>query len=293
MNKIDFCVIIGVRNANPNGDPLLSNRPRTTNEGYGIISNVCLKRKIRNRLQDMGNPIFIQSADRSEDDFSSLQERAEDTIPAELTRNPADYRAAACRAWMDVRSFGQVFAFSAKKKGRKTSDELAAEAATGISIGIRGPVTIQPAISVTPLDVAEMKITKSVNGTPAEKGKTKSSDTMGDLYSVPLGVYVTYGSINPLLADKTGFDEEDAEAIHEALKTLFENDESAARPSGSMEVLQVFWWTHETRNGSQPSGVVHRSVTVTAKSDHPLSFSDFEITHKEVPGVKLDLFTTL
>ena len=105
QNKIDFALVIAVHHANPNGDPLNGNRPRETYEGYGEISDVCLKRKIRNRMMDLGAPVFVQSDDRSNDGFHSLKERA-DACPALKTKDREVYAKAACGAWLDVRSQG-------------------------------------------------------------------------------------------------------------------------------------------------------------------------------------------
>lgn len=126
--KIDFVVLVSATNANPNGDPLNGNRPREDVEGFGEMSDVCIKRKIRNRWQDMGADIFVQSDDRSNDGCKSLKERADSCKPlkAEFDRKKSADRdkcaELACRQWMDVRSFGQVFAF----KGVE------------VSLGIRG-----------------------------------------------------------------------------------------------------------------------------------------------------------
>ena len=102
QNKIDFTVLVKVVNANPNGDPLNGNRPRTTYTGQGEISDVCIKRKIRNRFQDMGESLFVQSADRSDDGFSSLSERADKTIINAASKE--DYAKQACEKWIDVRT---------------------------------------------------------------------------------------------------------------------------------------------------------------------------------------------
>ena len=227
--KIDFAVVFTAANANPNGDPLNGNRPRETFEGYGEISDVCIKRKIRNRLQDMGENIFVKSDERCDDGFDSLRSRAENCAALRSITNGKktdrdEYAKAACAEWIDVRSFGQVFAF-------KGSD---------VSVGVRGPVSINQAISVAPIDVVSLQITKSVN---SESGKqSKSSDTMGMKHMVEFGMYIAKGSINCQLAEKTGFTDEDAEKIKQALITLFENDSSSARPDGSMEVCSVYWW---------------------------------------------------
>lgn len=134
-NKIDFALVFTVRNANPNGDPLDGNRPRTTYEGLGEVSDVCLKRKIRNRWLDEGNPIFVQSDDRRSDDYLSLKDRADsinelkacyDSLTDSKKGNKDkktppihtsdEYIKIACKTWLDVRAFGQVFAFSEDKK---------------------------------------------------------------------------------------------------------------------------------------------------------------------------------
>ena len=211
-NKIDFVAFVSVKNANANGDPLNGNRPRTDYNGFGEISDVCIKRKIRNRLQDMGEKIFVQSAERADDGCTSLSNRAGDLLKE---KNADALAKSACNTWFDVRAFGQVFAF----KG------------SSVSVGVRGPVSIHQATSITPVDVYSMQITKSVNGEEVKPG-AKASDTMGTKHFVRYGLYKVKGSINVQLAEKTGFTEEDAEKIKEAIRTLFVNDSSSARPDG-------------------------------------------------------------
>jgi len=272
--KIDFAVIVTVNHANPNGDPLNGNRPRTTYEGFGEISDVAIKRKIRNRLMHMGKKIFVQSDDnRAEgDEYGSLRERADATLKGIDPSDKKKYQQAACKAWLDVRAFGQLFAFKAKK-GKKSEGE---EDSDGVSIGIRGPVSIHPAFSVASvLDRASsIQITKSVSGEPSEK---RGSDTMGMKHRVDHGVYGFYGSMNPQLAEKTGFSDEDAQAIKEALRTLFVNDASSARPEGSMEVYKVYWWEHSSPNGQYSSAKVHRLLDVKPNKDEPKSIQDYDI----------------
>ena len=218
-NKIDFVVLVTADKANVNGDPLDGNRPRTDYDGYGEISDVCIKRKIRNRMQDLGNKIFVQSDDRCDDGCGSLSERAAANL--KNIKDKDDYAKTACETWLDVRSFGQVFAFKANKKGE------------GVSVGVRGPVSIHQAVSVSPIQIQSMQITKSVNGEPAEG---KSADTMGMKHMVNFGLYKIKGSINVQLAEKTGFTDADAQVLKKCLQTLFVNDASSARPEGSMEV---------------------------------------------------------
>ena len=233
-NKIDFEVVIMVNHGNPNGDPLNGNRPREDFDGFGEISDVCLKRKIRNRLQDLG------------DDEA--------------------YAKAACESWIDVRAFGQVFAF----KGNS------------VSVGVRGPVTIQSAFSVDPIDIESIQITKSVNS-------ETSHDTMGMKHRVNFALYTVKGSINHQLAEKTGFSDEDAEKIKEALRTLFENDASSARPDGSMEVVKVYWWKHNCPMGQYSSAKVHRLLKIEKKTEFPKNIDDYEITLDSLPGLEVEI----
>ena len=274
-HKIDFALVLSVRHANPNGDPLNGNRPRETYEGYGEISDVCLKRKIRNRMMDLGAPVFVQSNDRCIDGCKSLKDRA-DSIPALKKEKDADvYAKVACQTWLDVRSFGQVFAF---KNGGE---------ADGVSIGVRGPVSIHPAFSVDPVEISSLQITKSVNGV---SGAKKSSDTMGMKHRVDFGVYTTFGSINCQLAEKTGFTQEDADLIKQALLTLFENDTSSARPEGSMEVIRLYWWEHNCKSGQYSSAKVHRCLHVKSTCETPRSAEDYEITCDELDGLTPEVY---
>ncbi len=264
--KIDFTLFISAENANPNGDPLNGNRPRVNLDGYGEISDVCIKRKIRNRLQDMGQRIFVQSDDRSDDGYTSLKDRAESckALKEEMNNKKKANRdkcaLLACQEWMDVRSFGQVFAF----KGEE------------VSFGVRGPVSIHQAVSLLPVDVVSMQITKSVN---SEAGKeSKASDTMGTKHRISFGVYVVKGSVNVQLAEKTGFSQEDAELLKEALKTLFENDASSARPEGSMEVCRLYWWQHMEKTPAISSGKIQRGFTYKNDGTRLKQFKDYELS---------------
>jgi CRISPR-associated protein Csd2 len=254
QHKIDFALILRVKNANPNGDPLNGNRPRTDYEGFGEISDVCLKRKLRDRLQEAGHAIYVQSDDCKIDAEPSLRARAESETNGLGKKGFSkgvkkdDTAKAACEKWFDVRAFGQVFAFG------KDGD------ASGVSIPIRGPVTIQSAFSKQLVSVTSTQITKSVSG--EGDGSRRGSDTMGMKHRVDTAVYECYGSINPQLAERTGFSDEDALAIKQLLPKLFENDASSARPEGSMEILKVVWWEHGSKAGQYSSAKVHRSLNV-------------------------------
>lgn len=271
--KIDFAVLVSVNMANSNGDPLNGNRPRTDFNGFGEISDVCIKRKIRNRMQDMGHKIFVQSDDRCDDGFNSLSKRAEAAMGK--IKDNDEYAHIACEKWLDVRSFGQVFAFKSAEKN-------------GVSVGVRGPVSIHQAVSISPVEINSIQITKSVNSEPAEK---RSSDTMGMKHMVRFGLYKIKGSINVQLARKTGFSVEDATVIKECLRTLFENDASSARPEGSMEVFRVYWWEHSCPAGQYSSAKVHKLLNAVPKDGVtiPSKLEDYDITLDELPGLSCEI----
>lgn len=256
QNKIDFAVVLRVVHANPNGDPLNGNRPRIDYNGFGEITDVCLKRKLRDRLLEAGFEIFVQSDDRKNDDATSLRDRAEKALGKKF--NPVDTVIQACQKWIDVRAFGQLFALPKKSKSKGGDDD----GDTGVSIPIRGPVTLQSAFSIEPVDVTSTQITKSVSG--EGDGTKRGADTMGMKHRVDKGIYVFHGSMNPQLAEKTGFNDADAEAIKKQLPRLFENDASSARPEGSMEILKVVWWRHASKAGQYSSAKVHRALSVDA-----------------------------
>lgn len=180
--KIDFVLLVSVNKANPNGNPLNGNRPRENFDGYGEISDVCIKRKIRNRWQDLGQKVFIQSDERIDDGFKSLKARADgcEELAEEMKKGKkADkdvFAQIACENWIDVRAFGQVFAF----KGSEAS------------VGVRGPVSIHQGVSLSPIEIVDMQITKSTNSEET-KGGERASDTMGEKHFVDFGVYQIKG----------------------------------------------------------------------------------------------------
>ena len=280
--KIDFALILKVTNANPNGDPLNGNRPRTDFSGIGEMTDVCLKRKIRDRLQDKKYPIFVQANERKDDGMVSLKNRydvfikylkdSKNSIEETKGENADKQKSAknelkkdeiakkACEKWLDVRSFGQVFAFSGKDED-------------GVSIAVRGPVTIHSAFSVEPINITSTQITKSMNG-DGDSDVKKSSDTMGMKHRVDQGVYVAFGAMSPQLAERTGFSDDDAEKIKAVLTQLFEGDASSARPEGSMQVLKLIWWEHNSKAGQYSSAKVHGSLKVNTDGSYELENLD-------------------
>lgn len=269
QNKIDFCVIISVDGANPNGDPLNGNRPRTTYDGNGEISDVCIKRKIRNRLQDMGEEIFVQSNDRCDDGYKSLDERIKkfELFKKEYTKkkpNADIIKKVTCEKWLDVRTFGAVFPF----KG------LAA------STNVRGCVSLGFAKSLDFVHIKDVQITKSTNLKETEDGR-KDNTTLITRSIVEKAAYVFYGSCHVQLAELNGFTEDDADKIHQALITLFWNDESAARPSGTINVQRVYWWKHNNKDGQYPPIKVFKTLEIAPKKEYPF----FTVTEDPLPNL--------
>ncbi len=284
QNKIDFAIIFSVKNANPNGDPLNGNRPRTDYEGYGEVSDVCLKRKIRDRLQEQGQSIFVQSDEKKNDAMPNLKSRAESNehglgkdafkVDKKKPEKKTETARLACEKWLDVRAFGQLFAFG------KSDD------AAGVSIAVRGPVTVQSAFSVEPVSVTSSQIVKSVNAEEAKGKSDVSSDRMGMKHRVDKAVYVVYGAMAPQLAERTGFSNEDADLIKQVLPKLFEGDASSARPEGSMTVEKVIWWQHNSKSGQYSSAKVHRTLSNYIEPEVSLEKRDIEEALSVLDGLE-------
>lgn len=277
-NKIDFAIIFRVSKANPNGDPLNGNRPRIDFAGHGEVTDVCLKRKARDRLLDRfealdapsraGQAIFVQSDERRVDDAKNLRVRAEKVLTVDVMKSREGAVKAACAEWFDVRSFGQVFPFKAKKGTKKKGEDADAASehdSDGVSIPVRGPVTIQSAFSVERVDIESTQIVKSTS--LEGDGEKRQSDQMGMKHRIDRGIYVTFGSINPQLAERTGFSGADAEVLKSILPKLFQNDASSARPDGSMQVASVVWWQHNCKPGQHSAAKVHDSLRKLLQSD--------------------------
>ncbi|KAF1301091.1 type I-C CRISPR-associated protein Cas7/Csd2 [Candidatus Enterococcus willemsii] len=257
--KVDFIATIEVRNANPNGDPLAGNMPRTDSKGFGLISDVAIKRKIRNRMQDQGYEIFVKSRDRSDDNFTSLQKRYESVFNSKDSDEKVEKEFN--QKWLDVRTFGQVITYDKR------------------SIGIRGPVSISMAKSLETVATTTLQITRSSNSMEAKGASGRSSDTMGSKHFIEYGVYVFYGSVNVYFSEKTGFDEKDLDVLKESLLTLFENDSSSARPEGSMALKELFWCTHSNKLGNVSSAKIRDLLQWEQPNpDNEIGYSDYKIT---------------
>ncbi|MGP1600164.1 MAG: type I-C CRISPR-associated protein Cas7/Csd2 [Dialister pneumosintes] len=267
-NKVDFIMTIEVNNANPNGDPLAGNNPRIDSKGYGEISDVCIKRKIRNRMQDEGYEIFVKSRERQDDGFNSLEERYNEFFKGE--KDNLVVEKGFNEKWIDVRTFGQVITYEKK------------------SIGIRGPVSISIGKSLSPIDITTMQIVRSTNGMEAKSQSGRSSDTMGTKHYVEYGVYAIYGSVNCFFAEKTGFDKDDLEVLKESLRTLFINDSSSARPEGSMEVKEIFWFEHSSKLGNVSSAKIRELVTWDKSDSEKDKYEDYNVHINEEVFSKLE-----
>ncbi|KZM63719.1 type I-C CRISPR-associated protein Cas7/Csd2 [Streptococcus mutans] len=280
-HKIDFMVTVEVREANANGDPLSGNMPRTNAANQGLISDVAIKRKIRNRMQDLGHTIFVQANDRIEDGLNSLEKRFKTQFTGKESDEEINEKAN--QLWMDVRSFGQVFTYLKDR-----------------SFAIRGPVSVSMAKSLDPIIISSLQITRSTNGVEPKKAGGRSSDTMGTKHFIDYGVYVIKGSINPNFAEKTGFSDADAEIIKEVLVSLFENDASSARPEGSMRVREVFWFTHSNKLGNVSSARVFDLLEFDKEKQDKDSYEDYaihlnqeELAEYEAKGLQVEIIEGL
>lgn len=262
MNKINFTIIIEVNGCNPNGDPANKNYPRVLDDGRGFISSFYIKRKIRNRLQDMGHPIFLQSNGRINDGHNTLKDRAEASAALQAVGNyELLYKEAACREWIDVRAFGQVFDYD------KTRDYP----------GIIGPVTFSDAFSVLPISIDAEEVKK----------KNRQKEV---LYRVHNALYMMHGSINCNAAKLTGLSEKDADAIRDAILTMFQNTASKNCPQGSMSVRKLIWFKHNNACGQYTSWDIQDNIKVSPKVEHPLTINNYDITISDLDGLEYEFY---
>ena len=267
-NKIDFIYIFDVQDGNPNGDPDAGNLPRVDAEtGMGLVTDVCLKRKVRNYVQVAkecapGFDIFIKEKAVLAPLFISALE--DDTVNG-LPENEMTLAASKlmCKRYYDVRTFGAVMVAGA---GNNTGQ-------------VRGPIQMTFARSVDPIMAMEHSITRMAVATEKEAESQKGDNrTMGRKATVPYGLYVCHGFISPSLAKQSGFSEEDLELFFDALKNMFDVDRSAARGMMSAQKLIVF--KHDSVLGSAPANKLFDLVKVERKAecDVPRSFNDYVVT---------------
>ena len=262
-NRIDFVYIFDVQDGNPNGDPDAGNLPRVDAEtGMGLVTDVCLKRKVRNYVQMAkglvdGFDIFI----KEKAVLNMLIDEAHDSSEV---KNAKDKTVAArqymCAHYYDVRTFGAVMS-------------------TGKNAGqVRGPIQLTFARSVDSIATAEHSITRMAVATEKDAEKQAGGNrTMGRKATVPYGLYVCHGFISANLAKQTGFSEEDLNLFWEALKNMFDCDRSASRGLMSTQKLIVF--RHDSELGNAPANKLFDLVTVQKKCEGAArSFADYEVS---------------
>ena len=264
-NRIDFVYIFDVHDGNPNGDPDAGNLPRVDAEtGMGLVTDVCLKRKVRNYVQVAkdcadGYDIFIKEKAVLNTLIDAAHEEDSVKNAAEKDKT-AEAKTIMCRKFYDIRTFGAVMS-------------------TGKNAGqVRGPIQLTFARSAAPIAAMEHSITRMAVATEKEAEKQGGDNrTMGRKATVPYGLYVCHGFISANLAHQTGFSEEDLALFWEALKNMFDVDRSAARGLMSAQKLIVF--KHDSVLGNAPANKLFDRVKVEKKCEGaPRQFSDYEVT---------------
>ena len=266
-NRIDFVYIFEVQDGNPNGDPDAGNLPRVDAEtGMGLVTDVCLKRKVRNYVQTVkgqvnGYDIFI----KEKAVLNTLIDKAHDDSEVKAAKDKTEAaRMFMCKNYYDIRTFGAVMS-------------------TGKNAGqVRGAIQLTFARSVDTIATAEHSITRMAVATEKEAEKQGGDNrTMGRKATVPYGLYVCHGFISANLAKQTGFSEEDLELFWDALKNMFDVDRSAARGLMSAQKLIVF--KHDSILGNAPANKLFEVVKVKKTCDGaPRSFSDYSVTIDKV-----------
>jgi CRISPR-associated protein Csd2 len=269
MNRFDFVYLFDAKDANPNGDPDAGNLPRIDAEtGHGLVTDVCLKRKIRNyvgltREGREGFRIYFRDGSvlnrTHEEAYKKIGEKPEPKKLPKDVKKAESLTRFMCENFFDIRTFGAVMS-------------------TEVNCGqVRGPVQISFARSIDPIVIGEHSITRSsvTNERDLEKERT-----MGRKFTVPYGLYRAHGFVSPFLAKGTGFAESDLEVLWESLRNAFQFDQSAARPAGSMAARRLIVFEHDSELGSAPSHRLLESVTVQRKSgvDVPRSSPDYEVS---------------
>ncbi len=267
-NKYDFFLLFDFQDGNPNGDPDAGNLPRIDAEtGNGIVTDVCIKRKIRNYVgltKGEQPPYEIYIKEKAV--LNSQNDRAYQALNLDKAQKSGDNvdkaRMWMCQNFYDVRAFGAVMS-------------------TGTNCGqVRGPVQITFARSVEPIVALEHSITRMAVTTEKEaESQGGDNRTMGRKFTVPYGLYKAHGFISAPLANQTGFSEEDLDLLWEALKNMFEHDHSAAR--GFMNTRKLIVFKHNSKMGDAPAHELFERVKITRKTNDEAparSFSDYEVT---------------
>ncbi len=285
-HRYDFVLLFDVKNGNPNGDPDAGNAPRIDPEtGHGLVSDVCLKRKIRNYVTLVktsasgpadGYDIYVKERAILNDQHQRAYDAPGVVTDAKDKRGSEEKaRAWMCQTFFDIRMFGAVMT-------------------TKINAGqVRGPVQLPFARSIDPIVSLEQSITRMAVTTQEEAKKQEGGNrTMGRKEIVPYGLYRAHGFVSPHLATGTGFNEVDLELLFDALTKMFEIDRSAAR--GEMSSQKLFIFEHESLIGNAPAHRLFERIVVKRKdSSKPArDFSDYDVAVADSdlpPGVKLHI----
>lgn len=262
-NRIDFVYIFDVQDGNPNGDPDAGNLPRVDAEtGMGIVTDVCIKRKVRNYVQVAkglvnGYDIFVKEKAVLNNEI----DKAHNDAKVKAAQNKiAAARQYMCEHYYDIRTFGAVMS-------------------TGKNAGqVRGPIQLTFARSVNPVATSEHSITRIAVATPKEaESQNGENHTMGRKATIPYGLYVCHGFISANLAQQTGFTEDDLALFFDALKNMFDLDRSAARGLMSAQKLIVF--RHASELGNAPANKLFDLVKIEkTTNDVPRSFKDYAVS---------------
>ncbi len=284
QNRYDFVLLFDVQDGNPNGDPDAGNMPRIDAEtGRGLVTDVCLKRKVRNFVSIVKGekpPYDIYIKEKAV--LIRSHEKAYEALGVDLTQDKGkrkggdkveEARLWMCQNFFDIRTFGAVMGL-------------------GVNCGqVRGPVQLTFGRSVDPVAIAEHSITRMAVATEAEAEKQGGDNrTMGRKTTVPYGLYRAHGFISAHLAEQTGFSEEDLNLFWQALAGMFDQDRSSARGEMAMRDLIIF--KHESKLGNAPAHILFERVTVERKNMEvpPRAFIDYEVkvNEKDMPaGVTL------
>jgi CRISPR-associated protein Csd2 len=272
--RYEFILLFDVKNGNPNGDPDAGNAPRIDPEtGHGFVSDVCLKRKIRNYIclakraaggqPEEGYDIYVkEKAVLNNQHMRAYEAKGLDPKASgrEKAGQVSEARAWMCQTFFDVRMFGAVMS-------------------TDINCGqVRGPVQLAFSYSVDPITSLEQALTRMAVTTEREAEKQQGDNrTMGRKEIVPYALYVTHGYISPFLAADTGFSDQDLQLLWETLKNMFEHDHSAAR--GEMASRKLYVFEHATPLGNAPAHTLFERLHIDrANSDRPArAFTDYRI----------------
>lgn len=265
-NRFDFVYIFDVQDGNPNGDPDAGNLPRIDAEtGMGLVTDVCLKRKVRNYVQvakqlSYGYDIFIKEKAVLNDEIDKSHDDSEVKNIKDAKEKTAAARRFMCKNYYDIRTFGAVMS-------------------TGKNAGqVRGPIQLTFARSVDSVATAEHSITRVAVATSGEAEKQNGENhTMGRKATIPYGLYVCHGFISANLAKQTGFSEEDLQLFWEALKNMFDIDRSAARGLMSAQKLIVF--KHDSVLGNAPANKLFDLIKIEKNTySAPRSFKDYNVS---------------